>query len=138
VRDFKAGDLVAVFGGRLDRESRLVDTVSFCKVLLVGQEDLVVESEAHYSRTNHIVPKKICKLLELDPETLTTAETLQPLIGDLVVSFKPNFGAKKIETTTGILTKITYRLGKPENCEILCGTDVVNVSWPTLVVAKRN
>lgn len=138
VRDFEKGDLVAVFGGKLDEDSQEVDAVSFCRVLVVGQEDLVVESESHYlTKNTHVVSKKICKTLELDPEVITSAETMEPLIGDLVVSFRNSYDNKKIETKTGILTKITFRLGKPESCEILCGTEAITVNWPSLIVAKR-
>ena len=43
MKDYVEGDLVAVFGGEFGKDSHLADTVTLCKVHLVGQEDLVVE-----------------------------------------------------------------------------------------------
>lgn len=132
---YKEGDLVAVFGGKSDKNSHTADTVSFCKVMIVGQEDLVVQNNAHYAVTYHVVPKSICFKLYLDPKTLSSAEIITPEIGDLVVSYSR--GSKGVDKKTGILCKISYRMGKPENCELLCGTETVHASFESLVVLRR-
>jgi len=46
--EFNKGEHVAVFGGELDKETYIVDTVILCKVLIVGHSDLVVESSESY------------------------------------------------------------------------------------------
>lgn len=135
MEDYKEGDLVAVFGGDLTEDSRTADSVSFCKTLIVGQGDLVVQNTALYSTTVHVVPKSICRKIYLDPDALSAAETLVPKIGDLVVSFSRGI-SEDIDKKTGILCKISYRLGQPDRCEILCGTENINVGWASLVVLR--
>ena len=137
LEDFKEGDLAAVFGGDLTRDSRTADAVSFCKVSIVGQEDLVVQNTVYYSNTYHVVPKSICRKIHLDPKVLSSAETLIPKIGDLVVSFSRGDG-DEVNKKTGILCKIMYRLGQPDRCEILCGTENVNVGWNSLIVLRKD
>lgn len=135
--EFSEGDLVAVFGGKLERDSSAADSVSFCKVLIVGQEDLVVENTAYYSTTTHVVPKLICSKMYLDPDVLSSAETMSPDIGDLVVSFSRTIDPPGVDKKTGILCKITYKLGKPDRCELLCGTETTITSWNSIVVLRR-
>ena len=136
VDDFKEGDLVAVFGGKLDKDSHTADSVTLCKVLIVGQKDLVVENSAYYSTTHHIVPKSICARMYLDPQILSSSEVLEPEIGDLVVSFSR--GIEKLDKKVGVLCEVIYKLGKPEKCELLCGTETISVNWDSLVVLRRD
>ena len=135
---FEEGDLVAVFGGQIGKDAHKADTITITKVAAVGQEDLVVEAEEFYTLKRYIVPKTVCKKLKLDPDTVTSSQTLRPSIGDLVLSFSSSAIADKDERMSGILYKITYRLGKPDKCEILCGTEMVAVPWHSLVVIRQN
>ena len=135
--NFSENDLVAVFGGEMGKEKHTADTVTLCKVLVVGQNDLIVESFTSYSSTYHTVPKAICFKLHLDPETLSSAEMMVPQIGDLVVSYSRGFSVASAEKTSGILYKVNYRLGQPDRCDLLCGTDMVTVSWESLMVLHR-
>lgn len=136
MEEYIEGDMVAVFGGELNRDSRAADSITFCKVKIVGQGDLVVENTSFYTTTYHTVPKSICSKMYLDPQILATAKTLEPEIGDLVVSFSR--AGEELGKKSGILCKIMYKLGRPDRCELLCGTDAVNVGWDTLVVIRRD
>ena len=137
MEEFKEGDLAAVFGGDLTRDTSTADAVSFCKVVIVGQDDLVIQNTEYYSTTCYVVPKSICRKVYLDPDILSSAETLTPKIGDLIVSFSRS-ASGDIDKKTGILCKIIYRFGQPDRCEILCGTENVNVGWNNLIVLRRD
>jgi len=138
VNEFVEGDLVAVFGGELDKDSHVADTVTLCKVEIVGQFDLVVECSENYMSTRHIVPKAICFNLKLEPMVLASSHILVPEIGDLVVSFARGYKTEDTNKTSGILYKIIYRLGKPDKCILLCGTEMVTLEWGCLLVLHRN
>ena len=135
--EFTEGDLVAVFGGEFSKESHVADSVTLCTVLVVGQDDLAVEYPSLYAPTYHTVPKSICYKMYLDPQVPSSASILKPRIGDLVVSFVRGIGSNKANKTSGILYKITYKLGMPDKCELLCGTEMVAVNWNNLIVLRR-
>lgn len=135
MEEYNEGDLIAVFGGKSDRDSCIADAVSFCKVMIVGQDDLVVQNTLHYATNYHVVPKSVCLKLYLRPEILSSAETLVPKIGDLVASFSRV--SDGVDKKTGILCKVLYRLGRPDRCELLCGTETVAVNWSSIIVLRR-
>ena len=137
VDEFVVGDLVAVFGGSLDKDTHVANTVTLCKVEIVGQFDLVVECSENYMSTRHIVPKAICFNLKLEPSILATSRILVPEVGDLVVSFARGYRSVDSERTSGILYKIIYRLGKPDKCVLLCGTEEITMEWGCLLVLHR-
>ena len=132
---FKDGDLVVVFGGDITTSQSTADTVAFCKVVVVGQSDLVVETTSYYATTYHVVPKTICRKIHMEPKKLTSARIISPRIGDLVVNFSRGDDGT-VKKKTGILTKIIYRLGQPDRCEIMCGTETSNVNYSNLVVLR--
>lgn len=134
---FDEGDLIAVFGGELGKDTHVADTVTLCKVLIVGQTDLVVERSEHYTSSCHIVPKSICTKLCLSPEILSSAAVLSPQVGDLVVSFTRGYKAAGSDKTSGIIFKIIYRLGKADKCMLLSGTEMISVDADDLIVLHR-
>ena len=134
---FYENDLVVVFGGELGKDSHAADTVTLCTVVIVGQDDLIVESSTSYSNSYHTVPKAICTRLHLDPSTLSSAKTLTPQIGDLVVSYTRRFSSDEPEKVSGILYKIIYKLGREDSCSLLCGSEFVTVEWKSLIVLDR-
>ena len=137
--EFCEGDLVAVFGGVVGKDDQAADSVVLCNVLIVGMDDLIVEDrEARYGQTHHRVPKSICTKLELDPSELTSRKSIEPEIGDLVLSYSRGYGSDKPAMTTGVLYSVSYRLGKPETCTLLCGTDMVEVKHADLLVLDRS
>ena len=139
---FEPEDLVAVFGGEMGKEGNYADRVSICRVLVVGGEDLIVEENygSSYSRpSHHVVSKRICYKLFMDPNKLSKSAPLQPEIGDLVLSYsKDSFRDDPPTKITGILYKIVYKLGKPDKSTLICGTEMKEVPHATLMVLQRN
>ena len=136
---FQEGDLVAVFGGELGKDAHEADRVSLCNIVVVGQDDLIVENSEHYTVTRHVVPKAICVNLRLKPTILSTAKSLSPKIGDLVVSCPKSYGKKPSEEKiSGILYKIAYKLGKPDKSTLLSGSEMITVDWEGLMVLRRD
>ena len=136
---FSTGDLVAVFGGEIGKEGKSADEIEICKVVIVGEKDLIVESAAQrFIRSHHfVVPQSICSKLKIDPDTLSQDKTLEPKIGDLVMSyFKDSYKDEDPEQITGILYKINYRFGKPNKCSLLLGSELKEVSYDSLLVLQ--
>lgn len=144
--DFKSSDLVAVFGGEVGKEGEIADVVSICKVITVGEQDLIVEEvlKTTFSRSlTHTVPKSLCRKLTIDPSRLSQDQVLVPSPGDLVFSYtKESYGSRgsneKAEEITGILYKTTYRLGKPHKCTLICGKEMKEVTFDSLLVLQSN
>ena len=139
---FNTGDLVAVFGGEIGKEGKHADSVSICKVLVCGENDLIVEDSSgkSYSRPNHhTVSKAICQKLFMNADILSSSATKDPEIGDLVVSyFRESFKEEPAEQTTGILYKTTYKLGRPHKSTLICGTEMKEVYHASLIVLQSN
>ena len=140
---FEPGDLVAVFGGEIGREGNFANQVSICYVVASGKKDLIVEDRysRSYSRSSpHKVPKSICSKLSLDPTKLCVENTLEPQVGDLVLSYSQDSIIRDSEPVqlTGILYKITYKLGKPHKSTLICGDEMKEVSHDTLLVLEKN
>ena len=137
MEEYTDGSLIAVFGGEFGKDSHSADTVTLCKVIIVGQDDLIVEHATSYSSSYYTVPKSICFKLSLDPEIVSSAKVLTPQIGDLVISFSQKYTGDNHTKISGILYKIIYKLGKEDKCTLLCGSEMVSVSWDTLMVLDR-
>lgn len=139
---FEPGDLVAVFGGEIGKEGSHADTVSICRVLVSGFLDLIVEDSysSSYSRpSHHVVSKNICHKLSMSPQSLQSNSPLSAKLGDLVLSFsRDSFKDTPPVEKTGILYKITYKLGRPHRCTLLCGNEMEEVSYDSLIVLQRN
>ena len=136
---FIVGDLVAVFGGEIGKEGKSAEDISICKVSVVGEKDLIVESSSHrfIRNTHYTVPKNICCKLFMNPDLLATEGILKPNIGDLVLSFtRDSYKDENPEQITGILYKITYQLGKPHKCSILSGSEMKEVQYNNLLVLQ--
>jgi len=139
IHEFTEDDIIAVFGGEQGKDSHIADAISICKVLVVGQNDLIVtEVPIRFFSTHHTVPKSICLKLSLAPSIVTSSTVMVPMVGDLVVSFDTGKASKPSERTSGILYKIIYRLGKAEKYVLLCGTEMVTVGWNDLIVLHRH
>ena len=144
--DFRSDDLVAVFGGEVGKEGDIADVASICRVIATGESDLIVEEvlKTVFSRNlTHIVPKSLCKKLTIEPSRLSRDQVLTPAPGDLVFSYaRENYGSRganeKVEEITGILYKTTYRLGKPYKCTLICGKEMKEVTFDSLLVLQTN
>ena len=140
--NFEPGDLVAVFGGEIGKEGSFADKVSICRVMVTGESDLIVEDSyvSAYSRPSHyIVSKNICYKLYMPPENLSKIKPIEPQVGDLVLSYKKEpFKDDPPVEKTGIVYKISYKMGKPNMSTIICGTELVEVDYSSLIVLQRN
>ncbi len=139
---FESNDLIAVFGGEIGKEGSCVDRVSICRVLICGEKDLIVEDlkGSSYSRpSHHLVSKSICHKLFMDPEKLSESFPLNPQVGDLVLSYaRDPFREDPPTEITGILYKITYKLGKPNKCTLIFGNEFKEVLYSSLIVLQKN
>ncbi len=138
---FEAGNLVAVFGGSIDHDGNKKQQVSVCRIIAVGDKDLLVEeskSRAYFPQPFKI-PQSLCISLSLKFKNIFEDRILEPQLGDLVLSFsKERYGEEKITEITGILYEITYRTGIPVSCKLLCDGDFKEVQFDTLLVLQRN
>ena len=105
--DYREGEIIGVFGGVVGKEERSVDSI------------------------------QLCFKFQLEPRVLSSAKVLTPMIGDLVVAFTRKYSSDVPEKTSGILYKITYKLGKADKCVLLCGSEMVSVSSDNLIVLHR-
>lgn len=137
---FKDNDLIAVFGGEICENEKKVSNVTICNVLACGKYDLVVEVvEGSFSRSTHYtVPKSICQKLKIGSIDTVTSDVAQPSIGDLVLSYKRKSYSDEITLLTGILVKVTYRLGQPFMSTMMCDGDLIDVAFSSLVVLERD
>lgn len=140
---FSPGDLVAVFGAEDGKEGKESTKVSICVVVSVGKEDLIIEEKlaTAYSsrRPYYIVPQAICVKIKKDPAEVIKAKKVMPQVGDLVLSYvREAFKSEKPDKITGILYKITYKFGKPCTSTLLCGTEMKEVPFSSLMVLERN
>ena len=136
---FTADDLVAVFGGEIGKEGKHANSVMICKVLVVGEKDLIVEDSGNrfIRNAHHTIPKSICHKLFIEPDKLTTEKFLDPKIGDLVLSYsRESYKDEEAEQINGILYTITYKLGKPDKCSILCGSEMKEAVFDNLLVLQ--
>ena len=137
---FKAKDLVAVFGGEVGKDGKNADQVTICRVLAVGETDLLVEeATGRYTRLgSYVVPAGLCVRLKMSPSILVTEKTLKPQIGDLVLSYaKENFKNDPPTQITGILYKISYKLGRAYTYTLISGDEMKDVSADSVVVLQR-
>jgi hypothetical protein len=133
---FKIGDLISVSGGSIGKEGKVSDTADICVVAAVGAHDLIVEQTNLQS--SYRVPKALCSVVKKDPNLLRTCKIQEPELGDLVLSFERKYYSKEEPVVnTGVLYKVSYKLGKPDKCTLLCGTDFIEVSYASLIVVQR-
>ena len=139
---FEKDDLVAVFGGEVGEDEEFADKINICRVLVVGDQDLIVEesSTSSFSRPGyHIVPKGICHKLKLENKKLSELKQLKPEVGDLVLSFmRDSYKDDPAVEFTGIVYKIFYKFGKPSKCTLICGKEFKEAWYESLIVLQRN
>jgi len=139
---FEPGDLIAVFGGEIGEEGNFADRVSICRVLICGDKDLIVEDNygKSYSRpSHHLVSKNICHKLSMNAENLSLASPLNPRVGDLVLSYsRDSFRDDPPVEITGILYRVTYKLGKPHKATLIFGNEFKEVECSSLIVLQSN
>ena len=133
---FKLGDLVAVSGGSIGKDGAFSDTAEVCVVVAVGESDLIVEQINQ--QTMYKVPQALCDIIKKDPSLLKTSKVMEPEIGDLVLSYERKiFSQEEPVTKTGVLYKVGYKLGYPDKCTILCGSDFEEVLYKNIIVVQK-
>ena len=138
--DMKPGDLVAVIGGSVGKEEPYSKTASIATVVAVGLQDILVEVKNAYPKSVYKVAKKLCQKINLDVGDLqSSSDHLSPEVGDLVLSYSPSgYGTPGGETLTGVLYKISYRMGEKDKCTIMSGTDFHEVKFVSLLVLQKS
>jgi len=140
---FLAGDLIAVFGAEKGQKNQKAENVSFCRVVAVGEKDLMVEDNASSTYSSrkpfYIVPKEICIKLKIDADVVVNSRYLEPKLGDLVLSYiKEVFKKEDPIELTGILYKIVYKFGKPVTATVIHDNEMKEVPFSSLMVLQRN
>jgi len=140
--NFKVGDLIAVFGGEKDQKNHKAEEVEICKVVAVGENDLMIEeTKTSYSarKPYYVAPKEICVKLEIDSKVVINARYLEPKLGDLVLSYvREVFKKEEPIEITGILYKIIYKFGRPLTATIIHDNEMKEVPFSSLMVLQRN
>ena len=129
---------VVCFGGTIDKSGNFSERISVCKILEIGESDLLLEDypSKTFSRPFKI-SKNICCLLDIDPSSVVSSRPVDPKIGDLVLSFSSaRFDTKGSEPITGILYSITYQNGQPSVCKIMCGDEMKDGIYDNLMVVQ--
>jgi len=140
---FLPNDLVAVFGAQSGKDGKSLESVVICKVLAVGESDLIIEEMTRSSYTSrnpcYTVSKNICVRLVMDPEVAVSAKKVTPEIGDLVLSYvRETYKSDDPTEVTGILYKIAYKFGEPTTATLLIGTKMKEVTFSSLIVLQKN
>ena len=99
-QSYHKDDYVIVYLSNADADFRI------CKVVAVGENDLMCEIGGSYKKLFR-VSKQRCVKFENRKMQHTQYHPTEPKIGDLVVSIKDSFG-KDRETFTGIVKNIIY------------------------------
>ncbi len=130
---------VAVLGGTIDCSGGLHEELRICEIVQVGESDVMVaDGGLSYSSRPIIVPKTLCVPLPADYETIVSAATAKPELGDLVFFCgKMTWKDKDNTTIAGILCEIKYRAGIPTTGRILLDGEMKDVDYPALLVLQK-
>ena len=136
---FKINDLVAVFGGEICENEKVLKNITVCKVLACGKHDLVLEPfESSYRTGTYIVPQASCQKLLMSKIDSVTKKVLKPEIGDLVLSYQRKSFSDETNIVNGILVSITYKMGKTDMSTIMSNGEMTIVPFDSLIVLERN
>ncbi len=134
---FKEGDLVAVAGGEIGKDKSVANTGSIATVVAVGLHDLMVcPDELH--KILYRVPKDICSSVKISPKQLVKSKIAEPSLGDLVLSYSYKvYSQDPPRKVSGVLYKITYKMGEPDMCTIMSGTDFESVPFSSVLLVQK-
>ena len=134
---FKDVRQVAVIGGKIDTNGLTSQSVKVCKVLQVGETDIMIEDTSSYTATVAIVPKSICIPIVAEATQLRNSKVSIPKIGDLVYTAqRHDWKDKKPTKTVGILYEVKYELGQPATLTILVGDEFCTVKNENILVLQ--
>ena len=134
---FEKGDHVAVLSGVLDSTGVVSSSVSICIVMHVGCNDLFVETrQVHPSR--FIVSKTACTKICVTPDRISASEPTKAQIGDMVLYHdKIKWSDKEPTKIIGTVYEINYRAGAPHTATVMIGTEMVQLSYSSLLVLQK-
>jgi hypothetical protein len=126
-------------GGTIDNAGNFEERVSLCRIVAVGEDDLLLETLAGTYRDEiYKAPKSLCVMVSIPRETLKSSSILDPEMGDLVISYEKKKWSDKVPTKLiGILCEMSYLAGGPSTCKILCNGEFESVSYESLMVLQR-
>ncbi len=131
-------EIVAVVGGTVDCAGNLSEDVRMCKVLQVGESDILVAELGSYSERTGIVPKAVCIPISASYDQLVASKVETAELGDLVMYYgKRDWKDKGPTEVTGILCEMIYRLGAPSKVKILSGGNMQEVDYGQLLVLQK-
>ncbi len=135
---FSGVEIVAVIGGTIDCAGNLRDDVKICRVVQIGESDILVADTGSYTERIRVVPKDVCIPISTSYERLVTARTSIPELGDLVMYHgKLDWKDKSATQITGILCELTYRVGTPSRAKLLSGGEMKEVEFSELLVLQK-
>ena len=136
---FVDAQLVAVIGGTIDCAGNLREDIKICKVVQVGESDiLVTEASSYMQERSVVVPKALCVPLSASFDQVASSKTLVPELEDLVLYHgKLDWKDKKASQVTGILCEIKYQYGVPHKAKLLFGGQMQEVPFGDLLVLQR-
>ena len=135
---FSNVEIVAVIGGTVDCAGNLHEDVKMCRVIQVGENDILVNELGSYSERTGIVPKAVCIPISASYEQLVASKVETAELGDLVMYHgKIDWKDKGATQITGILCEMIYRLGTPSRVKILSGGEMQEVDFGQLLVLQK-
>ena len=136
---FKAGDLVAVFGGEICENEKVLKNITVCDVLACGKHDLVVApKDSAYRTGTYSVPKAACQKLSISKIENVTRRITKPEIGDLVLSYQKKSFSDETSVTNGILVSVTYKMGCAHMSTVMANGEMSEVPFDSLIVLEQN
>jgi len=97
-------EIVAVIGGTVDCAGNLHEDVRMCRVIQIGENDILVSEMSTYSPRVGVVPKAMCVPISASYDQLVTSKVETAELGDLVMYYgKRDWKDKGPTQITGIL-----------------------------------
>lgn len=137
-KKFKPGDLIAIAGGEVGKEGKVSNTASVAIVAAVGLSDLIVYTDEIH-KTVHKVPQSICSEIGISSSIIADAKVTDPELGDLIISYTHrSFSKDPPKEISGVLYKVSYRMGKPYLATIMFGTEFEEVPYESVLLLQKS
>jgi hypothetical protein len=135
---FSGIEIVAVIGGVIDSSENVQEDVKICRVIQVGENDILVRETSTFTGRTVIVPKALCIPINISYERLVAALVEKPQLGDLVMFYgKLDWQDKSPARITGILCELVYSMGAPSKAKILSEGEMKEVEFKGLLVLQK-
>jgi|TARA_R110002060_G_scaffold4823_12_gene7564 hypothetical protein len=135
---FSGTEIVAVIGGTVDSSGNLNENVKVCRVIQVGENDILVRESGAFTERTQVVPKSLCIPINISYERLVTSQVADPCLGDLVMFYgKLDWKDKSSSQIAGILCELVYNMGRPIKAKILSDGEMKEVEFQGLLVLQK-